>query len=143
MPINWLCSIWIGKKDDQITALQIFERCFDLPLKRVIAMPTEPILDESACPFAHSHSAHVPTYEVTMVDDVSLVPAAHLLRIRFPPQQQNLHDLLEVVPPTIQIMPRVATSPAHNKHVLRKFIGRPLKRKTLKRAGFRFVLTQT
>ena len=30
--------------------------------------------------------------------------------------------------PTIQIMPRVVTSPAHNKHVLRKFIGRPLKR---------------
>ena len=49
-------------------------------------MPTELILDELAYPFAHSHSAHVPTYEVTMVDDVLLFPAAHLLRIRFPPR---------------------------------------------------------
>ena len=64
----------------------MFERYFDLPLKRVLAMPTEPILDELAYPFAHSHSVHVPTYEVTMVDDVLLFPAAHLLRIRFPPR---------------------------------------------------------
>ena len=58
-------------------------------------MPTEQILGELACPFAHSHAAHVPTYEVTMVGDVSLLPAADLLRIRFPPQWQRLHDLLE------------------------------------------------
>ena len=101
LPINWLCSTLIGKKDAQINDLQIFERCFDLPRKRVLAMPTEPILDDMACPFAHSHSAHVPTYEVTLVDDVSLFPAAHLLRKRFPPQWQRLRDLLEVVtPPT-------------------------------------------
>ena len=62
-------------------------------------MPTEPILDELAYPFVHSHSAHVPTYEVTMVDDVLLFPAAHLLHTRFPRQLQRLHDLLEVLIP--------------------------------------------
>ena len=59
-------------------------------------MPTEPIPGELDCPFAHSHAAHVPTYGETMVDDVLLFPAAHLLHRRFPPQLQRLHDLLEM-----------------------------------------------